>query len=93
MTFQSTVRLLGVGTPTTAHDVGASEERGMQMQIRNALPGEPEHHIFPQQTKLRKLRAWFEAKGIDIDKCVVKITLGEHDLVPCSHDMRFAFRV
>ncbi len=48
------------------------------MQIRNALPGEPEHHFFLQQTKLR---AWFETKGIDIDKYVVKITPGEHDAI------------
>ena len=62
------------GTPATAKDVGALVERGIQ--IRNALPGEPEHHVFPQE-----MRDWFKAQGIDIDKYVVKITTGEHEAI------------
>ncbi len=62
------------GTPASVHDAEAIVERGIQ--IRNALSGEPEHHIFPQE-----LRGWFEAQGIEIDRYVVKMTVGEHQAI------------
>jgi hypothetical protein len=52
-------------------DRAALDEAGVN--VRNAFPGEHQHHLFPQEFK-----PWFESKGITINEYTVFISEGEH---------------
>lgn len=58
-------------TPQTPHNQSALADRGRRVSI--AYPRSPLHHVLPQE-----YRAFFKARGLNVDDYAVAVTEGEH---------------